>query len=459
MSKRRLRGRLAAAALALVAAACSGAGTDEPGDDASATTQAQSAEPLETAEAAEESEPEPAPAEESEPEPAPAEERDDHDEGDEPAGVPAEEPAEVTGGEIKVGMITTLSGGAAYLGEGVRDGFRLAFDLDGRYDLDLVVEDDARDPAVGQQLADRMLSRDQVDVMTGIIFSNVAGAVVPQVVSQDTIYLSPNAGPSPFAGAQCHENYFVVSWQNDNPAEAMGQYVVDQGFSSVVALAPNYQAGIDSVNGFKRTFGTVSDEIYTELGASDYAQAIAQIRNADPEAVYFFYPGGMGIAFVQQYVASGLEIPLFGPTFSFDEFLVDAIGEAALGLRNASFWAPDLDVPANEAFVAAYRDAYGSTPTGYAAQGFDTGNLLIAALDANGGDPSDIVGMRAALREANFDSVRGGFEFNSNNHPIQDWYLLEVVEDPVHGDLTNSVVEIILEDHADAYASECSLGN
>lgn len=364
---------------------------------------------------------------------------------------------EAVTGEISVGMITTLSGGAAYLGEDTRDGFQLAFELDERFTLDLVVEDDARDPTAAQGLADRMIERDNVDIMTGIVFSNVLGAVVPTVVDRDLIYLSTNAGPSPFAGAQCHENYFVVSWQNDNPAEAMGQYLADQDVGSVVALAPNYQAGTDSVTGFKRTFGSVDDEIYTELGATDYSQAIAQIRDADPDAVYFFYPGGMGIAFVQQYVDAGLDIPIYGPTFSFDENLVDAIGPSALGLLNSSFWAPDLDNEANRVFVTEFRATYGRTPTGYAAQAFDTANLLISALVANGGDPSDIAAMRDALGDANFDSVRGKFSFNSNNHPIQDWYLLKVVEDPVNGDLTNTVVETVLTNHEDAYVGECSL--
>lgn len=368
----------------------------------------------------------------------------------------AAEPEPEPSGAVKVGMITTLSTGAAYLGEGIRDGFQLAFDLNGRYDLDLLVEDDGRDPATAQQLADRMLSRDEVDLMTGIVFSNVAGAVVPQVVNDGVIYISPNAAPSTFAGAQCHENYFVASWQNDNMSEAMGVYMADEGVASVVALAPNYQAGQDMVAGFKRYFGDVEEEIYTELGASDYAQAIAQIREADPEGVFFFYPGGMGIAFVQQYVASGLTIPIYGPVASFDENLIDAIGDAAVGLRNSSFWSVDLDNAANQEFVAAYREAYGATPTSYAAQGYDTARLLISALDANGGDPSDTAGMRAALSEANFDSVRGNFRFNSNNHPIQDWYLREVVRDPDQGDLTNVVIGTILEDHEDAYASSCS---
>ena len=189
--------------------------------------------PAETAEAAPEAAPEPEPAEEPEAasEPEPAEEPEaapEPEPAEEPEAAPEPEPAEepeVVGGEVKVGMITTLSTGAAYLGEGIRDAFILAFELDGRYELDLIVEDDGRDPAFAQQLADRMLTRDEVDVMTGIVFSNVAGAVVPQVVNAGTIYISPNAAPSPFAGAQCHENYFVASWQNDNQSEAMGVYV------------------------------------------------------------------------------------------------------------------------------------------------------------------------------------------------------------------------------------------
>lgn len=417
--------------------------------------------PSETAEAAPEAAPEPEHEEpEAAPEPEPAEEPEAVPEpAEEPEPVPAEEPEELTvvGGKVKVGMITTLSTGAAYLGEGIRDAFQLAFEIDGRYELDLVVEDDGRDPAFAQQLADRMLTRDEVDVMTGIVFSNVAGAVVPQVVDAGTIYISPNAAPSPFAGAQCHENYFVASWQNDNQSEAMGEYVANEGYETAVALAPNYQAGHDMVAGFKRFYGDVEEEIYTELGATDYAQAIAQIREADPDAVYFFYPGGMGIAFIQQYQASGLEIPIFGPVSSFDEHLVDAIGDAALGLVNSSFWAPDMDNEANRVFVEAYREKYGATPTSYAAQGYDAALLLISALDANGGDPSDTAGMREALKAADFDSVRGNFRFNTNNHPIQDWYLLEVVRDPVHGDLTNRIVATILEDHPDAYAPDCHL--
>ncbi|MPZ51770.1 MAG: ABC transporter substrate-binding protein [Acidimicrobiia bacterium] len=365
------------------------------------------------------------------------------------------------GDPVTVGMLTTLSGNAAYLGEDTQKGFELALQLAGADNIELVVEDDAQDPEASQQLAERMIQRDGAQIMTGIVFSDVAMAVVPEIVSQDMIYVSSNAGPSPLAGESCHENYFAASWQNDNPAEVVGQYALDQGFENVIGAAPNYQAGQDSVNGFRRTFGELQNEFYTELGATDYAQTIAQIRDEDPDAVYFFYPGGMGISFVQQYIESGLaeDIPIMGPTFSADETLVDAIGEAAVGLRNGSFWAPDLENPANTEFVEAYVEEYGSTPTNYSAQGYDTANLILSALEATGNDTSDTAALREAIRAADFESVRGDFEFGTNQHPIQDWHILEVVPGEEEGDYTNTIVEeSVLEDHVDAYAEECAMG-
>lgn len=382
----------------------------------------------------------------------------------EDTGTAGEDTEAADGGDrepVTVGMVTTLSGNAAYLGEDTQKGFELALQMAGaEEDIELLVEDDAQDPEQGQSVADRMIEREGAQIMTGIVFSNVAVAVVPTIVDRDMVYVSSNAGPSNFAGSQCHENYFSASYQNDNPAEVVGQWVKDQGHETAVGVAPNYQAGQDSVNGFRRTFGELQNEFYTELGDTDFAQTIAQIREEDPDAVYFFYPGGMGIAFVQQYIESGLqeEIPIYGPTFSFDESLVDAIGDAALGLQNGSFWAPDLDNEANTAFVEAYREEHGTTPTNYAAQGYDTANLILSGLDAVGWDVSDTAALREAIRAADFDSVRGDFEFGTNQHPVQDWYILEVVEGEEDGDLTNTVVETVLEDHVDAYASECDLG-
>lgn len=361
--------------------------------------------------------------------------------------------------ETKIGFISTLSGGAAHLGVDARDGFMLAMERAGRDDVEVLIRDDALKPDVGKSLSDEMIQREGVEILTGIIFSNVAMAVVPPAVRQGVFYLSVNAGPSQLAGRGCHENYFNVAWQNDNLHEAMGAYVAQQGYDDVYLLAPNYPAGKDALTGFKRFYeGGIAGEVYTQLGQTDYAAELANLRAAEPDAVFFFYPGGMGINFVKQAASTGIsqDVPFFGPAFSFDDTLLDAVGEAAIGIKNTSQWSPDLDNEANQTFVAAFKEAYDRYPTLYASQGFDTANLLLSAMDATGDDLSDQAAFRAALREADFASVRGDFAFASNQHPIQDIYVREAYADET-GNITNRVIGVVLEDHQDAYVGECPM--
>ncbi|MCP4287054.1 MAG: ABC transporter substrate-binding protein, partial [Gammaproteobacteria bacterium] len=301
--------------------------------------------------------------------------------------------------------------------------------------------------------------REKVKIMTGIVFSNVAMAVVPKVVRDQVVYVSPNAGPSALAGKGCHENYFNVAWQNDNLHEAVGQYATDIGLKNVYILAPNYPAGKDALAGFKRYFkGKVAGEVYTKLGQSDYAGELAALRAAKPDAVFFFLPGGMGINFIKQYAQAGLnkKIPLMGPAFSFDERLLKAVGDAAVGVVNGSQWSHDLDNEANESFVEAFRQAYGRTPTLYASQGYDAARLIGSALKQVGGDLSDLGAFRTSLRKADFSSVRGAFSFGSNQHPIQDIYVREVVKTE-SGGTTNEIRKKVFVNHADAYAAECRM--
>ena len=357
--------------------------------------------------------------------------------------------------DVRIGMITTLSGGGAGLGIDVRDGFMLAMDMAGRDDIEVIIEDDERAPDRAVQLADRMIQQDDVDIMTGIIWSNLAMAVIPASVAQGVFYLSPNAGPSQLAGAGCHENYFNVAWQNDNLHEAAGAFANTAGYTNSFILAPNYPAGRDALTGYRRMYeGDVAEEVYTQLGQTDYAAEISQIRNSGADSVYFFLPAGMGIAFVRQYAEAGVDIPLIGPAFSFDQTILAAVGDAALGVHNTSQWNADLDNPANAAFVEAFTAEYGRAPSLYASQGYDTALLILSALDT--AHPDDADAFRAALEAADFDSTRGDFAFAPNHHPIQDIYVREVVmgED---GTLTNRTVGVVLEDHADAYAGECSM--
>ncbi|UVC12372.1 ABC transporter substrate-binding protein (plasmid) [Rhizobium sp. TH2] len=354
---------------------------------------------------------------------------------------------------VKIGIITTLSGGGAGLGIDMRDAFTLAIKLSGNKEIELVIEDDAQKPEIAVQLAEKMIQSDKVDLMTGIIWSNLAMAVVPSVVGQDIIYLSPNAGPSTLAGAKCNPNYFNVAYQNDNFHEAMGEYA-NKDYKKTFILAPNYPAGKDALTGFKRYYeGELAGEIYTQIGQPDYAAEIAQIRDSGADSVYFFLPGGMGIAFMKQYAQSGVNTPLLGPAFSFSQDILPAVGDAALGVKNSASWAKDLDNEANKKFVEAFKTEYDRLPSVYAAQSWDTANLILSALSKASVKDKDA--FRAALKAADFKSVRGKFSFNTNNHPIQDIYVREVVKE---GDvLTNKIIATAFEQHKDAYAEQCKM--
>ena len=356
---------------------------------------------------------------------------------------------------LKIGMITTLSGGGSGLGIDVRDGFLLALEESGAEGVEVLIEDDAQKPDIAKQIADKFIQRDEVDILTGIIWSNLAMAVIPAALKDGVFYISPNAGPSQLAGRLCHPRYFNVAWQNDNLHEAMGGYVQDNGYKKPFILAPNYPAGKDALTGFKRFYqGEVAGEIYTQLGQTDYAAEIAQIREANPDSVFFFLPGGMGIAFVKQYAQSGLDVPLFGPAFSFDQTILAAVGDAALGVKNTSQWSKDLDNAANKAFVEAFQEEYGRLPSLYASQGYDTAKLILAAWEQAGG-VADQDAFQKALETADFASTRGSFKFDASHHPIQDIYVREVVKE---GEvLTNRIVGVGLKQHSHAYLDECKM--
>src|SRR5690606_32063280 len=252
-------------------------------------------------------------------------------------------------GPVKIGMITTLSTGAGYLGQDVRDGFMLAVaEEDGKLGgvpVEVIIEDDGLKPEIGKQLADRFLEQENVEIVTGLIFSNVAPVVAPLALKAGAFYISPNAAPSTFAGEACHENYFVVSWQNDSLHESAGIYANKLGYKKAYILAPNYQAGKDALAGFKRYFeGEIVEETYTKLDQTDYAAEIAKIRAAAPEMVFYFLPGGMGINFLKQYAQSGLKdsVPVVVSSVSMDAAIIKAVGDVAAGVRSTSHWNHDF---------------------------------------------------------------------------------------------------------------------
>ncbi len=363
---------------------------------------------------------------------------------------------------VRIGFVSTLSGGGAALGQDVLDAFHLALrhlgNRLGGLPAEVLVADDQQNPDVARTAVERMLRRDRVDFVTGIIFSNVLLAVGDLVFSSQTFYISPNAGPSEYAGEQCNFYFLNVAWQNDNMHEAMGHYAQLKRYETTFILAPNYPAGRDALTGFKRYYkGRVIGELYTRLGQLDYSAEIAQIRAARPTAVYAFYPGAMGVNFIKQYAEAGLlqQVPLLLPGFSADADVIRAVGRPMVGVFNSSHWALELFNPINRRFVEDFRRTYNRIPTLYASQGYDTALALDHGLRAVGGDLSRKAEFRRAILSG-FETTRGRIRFNRNGYPVQNYYLRQVVEQP-NGEILNRLRGTIFRNHGDAYVSRCRL--
>ena len=366
--------------------------------------------------------------------------------------------------KVKIGFVSTLSGPSSALGVDIRDGFQLAIKLNGGklggLPAEVLISDDQFKPDVARQLFERNIKRDKVDFMTGVVFSNIMLAALPEALDNKVIYISPNAAPSSMAGKDCNPLFFAVSWPNDAYHEAAGALANQRAVKSVYLLAPNYQAGKDSLAGFKRTFkGQVVGESYTKLGQLDYAAELAEIRAAKPQVLYIFLPGGMGINFIKQFVSAGLgkETQLLLPGFSADQDVIGPVGPSMAGLFNTAHWSPDFNNPANIKFVAEFRKEYKRTPTLYASQGYDAALLIHAAVRDTKGNLADKEALRKALRAARFDSVRGPFKFNNNQYPVQNYFVRVVGSDGQGGLINKSFSEPILRNHGDAYAAQCAM--
>jgi len=362
--------------------------------------------------------------------------------------------------KVKVGFIVTLTGGGGIIGKPMKNAFELGMEhVGGRLggmETEVIYADDKRKPDVAKQLVNKMIKKDRVHFITGIIWSNLLVAIHGPVTRSNTFLISSNAGAGAVAGKRCSKDFFNVSFQNDVMPEGMGKYMTDKKINNVYAMSPNYQAGKDMIKGFKRMYkGKIVGEVYTKLGQKDYQAEISALRAANPSAAFIFLPGGMGINFIKQYAQAGLskKIPLYS-VYSVDALTLPALKDAAVGTFGVQHWSPDLGNSVNRRFVETYRKKYGKTPAFYAAQAYDTVMFLDNAIRKAGG-VGDRDKLRTAMRAGDFPNTRGTFKFNNNHFPIQNVYLREAVND--NGNYVTKTLGVVLSAHGDAYAKDCPM--
>ncbi len=364
--------------------------------------------------------------------------------------------------EVKIGFVSTFSGGAAIVGNEMRDAFELALDHLGRkmgeLDVNVIYEDDLQKPDVGKQKTDKLVESDKVDFLTGYAWSNVLLASLKSALDSNTFIISANAGPSQIAGDLCSPWFFSTSWQGDQVPQAIGEYMNQKGVKSVYLIAPNYAAGKDVLAGVKANFkGKVVGEDYTKWPEQlDFSTELSKARAAKPDAIFAFYPGGSGVQFLTQYNQSGLrgQIPLY-TSFVIDELSMPRLKDLAVGVPGADHWVNDLPNDANKKFVSDFRKKYKRDPSAFAARSYDAAMLIDSAVKAVGGDLSKKDAMRDAMRKANYASVRGPYKYGNNHFPIQTFYLQEAVKDGEGFAL--KTVGVALKDHQDRYAAKCKM--
>src|SRR3954453_4923414 len=366
--------------------------------------------------------------------------------------------------KVKIGVIVTLSGPAAGLGQQSRDGFQLAIkDLGGKMagkDVEVVVVDDELKPDGAVPKAKGLLEREKVDFVVGPIFSNMLQAIHRPITENKTFLISPNAGPSSYAGKECSPYFYVTSYQNDQVHAVLGKVAQDRGYKRMYLLVPNYQAGRDSVAGFKLDYkGEIVEESYVPLNTLDFQPRLSKNSSQKPDALFTFMPGGLGVNLVKQYRQAGLadSIPVLS-AFTVDESTLPAQQDAPVGMFGGANWAPNFDNPQSKKFVAGYEAAYNTVPGTYAMQAYDAALLIDSAVKSVGGDLANKDAVSAALKKADFTSLRGSFKFNVNGYPIQDFYLTKVAKRP-DGKFQTEIAEKVFTNYGDRYAKDCVPGN
>jgi branched-chain amino acid transport system substrate-binding protein len=371
-------------------------------------------------------------------------------------------PALAQSKSVKIGFVSTFSGPTAVIGNDMRNSLELALDHMGRkmggLPIEVIYEDDQQKPEVGRQKTEKLIQSDKVDFISGYIWSNVMLASVKPIIEAKTFLIVSNAGLSPLAGEMCSPNVFSTSWTNDSNPRAVAEYMNKKGIENVYLIGPNYAAGKENLGGLKAVFkGQIIGEDYTKWPDQlDFSAELSKIRAANPKAVYTFYPGASGVQFLNQYAQAGLQgkVPLY-TTFVVDSITLPLQKDAAVGVISVLQWGADLPNDANKKYVGDFVAKHKAEPTFYGAQTYDAINLIASAVAAVKGDLSNPDAVRAALRKADFKSVRGGFKFGPNNYPIQNYYKQEVVKDGETYRL--KTVETAVENYQDVHHPKCKM--
>ena len=363
--------------------------------------------------------------------------------------------------KLKIGFISAQSGPLNVLGLEQKRGFEIAMDhLGGKFGqtpIEVVMADSKGNPSATVQEISRLIDKEKVDLIVGLSASNELVAGVKPIVDAKIFFVGMNGGVAVNAGEQCNPYYFNASFQNAQLTTGMGAFMTKQGVKKLYLIGADFEAGYEHTDAAKTGFkGEIVAQQFTPLTQLDFAADIAKIRASGADGVFAFYPGGLGIAFMRQWAQAGLtgKIPVFSNIALTEPTAFQAQGKSVLGTYVSAVYFAGIDNPVNKRFVQDFKTKFGRDPASYAGLAYDAMMLVDSAVKEVKGNVKDQTAFRAALKKANFQSVRGSFAFSSNNHPIQNTYLT-VVDERSDGSLFLKATAVIAEKAADSFVSKC----
>ena len=365
--------------------------------------------------------------------------------------------------KLKIGFISAQSGPLNVLGLEQKRGFEIAMDhLGGKFGqtpIEVVMADSKGNPSATVQELSRLSDKEKVELIVGLSASNELVAGVKPIVDAKIFFVGMNGGVAVNAGEQCNPYYFNASFQNAQLTTGMGAFMTKQGVKKLYLIGADFEAGYEHTDAAKTGFkGEIVAQQFTPLTQLDFAADIAKIRASGADGVFAFYPGGLGIAFMRQWAQAGLsgKIPVFSNIALTEPTAFQAQGKSVLGTYVSAVYFAGIDNPVNKRFVQDFKTKFGRDPASYAGLAYDAMMLVDSAVKEVKGNVKDQAAFRAALKKANFQSVRGSFAFSSNNHPIQNTYLT-VVDERSDGSLFLKATAVIAEKAADSFVSKCPL--
>jgi branched-chain amino acid transport system substrate-binding protein len=309
--------------------------------------------------------------------------------------------------------------------------------------VELVVENDESNPATAMARARKLIEQDKVDLIDGLLLTNIGYAVAP-VTDYAKVPLIVCVSAADNLTQRKHYNWLIrLSFTCSGPSHPFGDWVYKTlHYKRIVTFGMDYPYGYEVVGGFQQSYeeagGKVVQKLWGPLGFKDFTSFIKKIR-PDADAIFLLTTSAPAEVIPRQLKAAGINLPVVAGTSTYDESVLRLLGDEAIGAISVSPYAVTLDNPVNKKFVADYRAKFaGNNPGMFAEQSYSSAMWIDKAIESIKGDVEDKQKLMDALKKVQMIGPGGPMKLDEYNNLVENFYVRKV--EKVNGHLQNKVI-------------------